>query len=110
VSCARFQRAHQAQLEPVSAVFFQYADTAEISRIVGVRRGYEAGKGHRYSLVIRQPPMPPIEFRNGRAVKKCQAVKICQRVRDFVVMPSTSRILNIGQAFKTTLACASVGS
>jgi hypothetical protein len=31
--------------------------------------------------------MPLIEFRNGSAVKECQAVKVCERIRDFFLMP-----------------------
>jgi hypothetical protein len=83
----RFQRAHQAQLETITAILLQYANTAEISRVVSVRRGNDAGEGYRHHLVIRQPPMPAIEFRNGCAVKERQAVKICQCIGDFVVMP-----------------------
>jgi hypothetical protein len=83
----RFQRTHQAQLKSVSTVFFQYSNTAEIPCVASVRRGDDSGEGHRYGLAIRQPPVPPIEFRNGRAIKERQAVNICQRVRDFVVIP-----------------------
>jgi hypothetical protein len=86
VSRARFQSAHQAQLQSVAAVFFQYADTAEISRVVGVRGRNDAGKADRHCLVKGEPPMSLFEFRNGSAVKECQAVKVCEGIRDFFVM------------------------
>ena len=31
--------------------------------------------------------MTPIEFRDGSAVKECQAVQVSERIRDFIVMP-----------------------
>lgn len=86
VTPARFQRTHQAQLKGIAAMSFQHADTAEIPRVEGARRRHDSGKGDRYGLVKREPPMPAIEFRNGRAVKECQAVKISERIGDFVVM------------------------
>jgi len=86
VSRTRFQRAHQAQLKGVAAVLFQHADTAEISGVVCAGGRNDAGEADRHCLVKSEPPMPLIEFRNGSAVKECQAVKVCERIRDFFIM------------------------
>src|SRR5258708_39414363 len=61
VARTRFQSAHQAQLQSVAAVLFQHADTAEISRVVGVRGRNDAGKADRHCLMKSEPPMPLIE-------------------------------------------------
>src|ERR1700687_4495789 len=84
---ARFQRAHQAQLKGVAAMSLQHADTAEIPRIEGPRRLHDSGKGDRYGLVKREPPMGAIELRNGSAVKEGQPVRVGKRIDDLVVMP-----------------------
>ncbi len=82
----RFQRAHQAQLKPIPVVLLQHADTGKISRIACARRRNDSGKGDRHPFAIRQPPMSPIEIRNGSAVKECQAMEVGERICDFVVM------------------------
>ena len=52
--------------------------------------------------------MPPIEFRHGRAAKKCQAVKICQRVRDFVGVHRVLTAAAAGMAGKHDVATAAL--
>ena len=83
----RFQCAHQAQLKGIAAVPFQHPDTAEISRVAGMRRRNHSGKSDRYGLMIGEPPLTLIEFRDRCAVKECETVQVYQRVRDFVFMP-----------------------
>src|SRR5450756_2440804 len=82
----QFHCPHQAQLKPVPAVLFQHTDTAEISGVERARRRNDTGKGYRYFSVIRQPPIPPVEFRNGSSVKERETMKVCKRVGDLVVV------------------------
>jgi hypothetical protein len=63
----------------------EHAYAKEVSSVCGMRRWNDAGKGDRIGLAICQPPMTPIKCRNGCAIKKSQAMKIRQRLRDFVV-------------------------
>lgn len=92
MSCPRFQGAHQPQLQGVAAVLLQHSDPAEISCVEGSRRGNDACEGDRDRPVKSEPPMPLIEFRNGRAVKESQAVEVGERVGDFVVMPVNAAV------------------
>jgi len=62
------------------------ADTTEISGIPRACRRNDPGEGDRQPLVKGEPPMPPIERRNGRAIEECQTMKVGKRVRDFVIM------------------------
>ena len=82
-SSARISRNCKA----LPAMTFQNPDTAEISRVESTRRGHQSGKGDRYRLMIYEPPVAPIEFRNGGTAKECQAMQVGERIRDFVVMP-----------------------
>jgi len=87
-------------------VLFQHADAGEIAGIVGMCRWNDAGEADRHGLMQGEPPITLIEFRNWSAIKECKPMKVCQRIRGFVVLPVTSRILYIGQTFKISAAFA----
>src|SRR5882724_304319 len=82
----RFQCAHQAQLKGVAAVLPQHAHAAKIARVDSVCGRHDTGEGHGEILAVRKPPMPLVEFRDGSTAKKRQAMKVCARVWDLVVM------------------------
>ena len=85
VSRARFQRPHQPQLQGVAAVPFQHTDPAEIPSVERACRRHQSGNDGG-GLVKGEPPMAVIKLRNGRAVKKCQAVKVGKGIGDIVVV------------------------
>jgi len=62
------------------------ADATEISGIPRACRRNDSGEGDRQPLVKGEPPMPPIEHRNGCAIEECQTMEVGKRVRDFVIM------------------------
>jgi len=101
------QRAHQAQLKPIPGMLFQHTDAGEVSRIVCACRRNDSGKGNRHPFEIREPPMPPIEFRNGSApsknVRRWRSASVSAISSSCT---STSRILYIGYTFKSCLVTA----
>ena len=79
-TCPAFRRPHQPQLQGMAAVTSDHADPAEITRVVGTRRWNHPGKSDRQFVTICEPPMSQPEFRNRRAFKERQAVKVGERV------------------------------
>jgi hypothetical protein len=82
----KFQRTHQAELKGVAAMLPQDPHTAKIARVDSVCRRDDTGESHRKIAAIRKPPMPLVEFRKRSAAKKRQAMKVRERVCDFIVM------------------------
>src|SRR4051812_44433881 len=76
VTRPRLQRAHQPQLQRVTAMLLQNAHSTKISRVNCARRGNDPGEANRGRFVKGEPPMPMIEFRDGSTVEKCQAVEV----------------------------------
>jgi hypothetical protein len=83
---ARLRCPHQPELQRASPVSIDHADSAEISRVFHVRRRDQSGKGDRYALAERQPPMPPIERRYRCAAKECKTMKFGEHVDDVVIL------------------------
>jgi hypothetical protein len=83
---ARLRCPHQPELQRASPVSIDHADPAEISRVFHVRRRDQSGKGDRYALTERQPPMPPIEWRHWCAAKERKTMKIGENVGNVVIL------------------------
>jgi hypothetical protein len=62
------------------------ADPAEIACVSRPRRGYQSCEGDRLIFTKCQPPMAPVEGRNGRALKESQPVEVGQRIDDLIVL------------------------
>ena len=65
----------------------QDADAAEISGVANMRRENDAGEGDRRCLVKSEPPVAPVERRNGGAAQESQAMQFGEDVGDLVVAP-----------------------
>src|SRR5579864_4384416 len=71
----------------MAAMAPQHSDTAEISRVLDVRRWNDPRKSYWQIILMRDPPMPPVKFRYRGAMEKRQMMKFRKRVRDFVIVP-----------------------
>ena len=69
----------------MAPVALQDADAAEISGVASVRRGNDAGESDRRGLMKSEPPLAPVERRNGGAAQESQAMQFGEDVGDLVV-------------------------
>jgi hypothetical protein len=71
----------------MAPVALQDADPAEISGVADMRRGNNAGKRDRRCLSKSEPPVPPVERRNGGAIKESQTMQLGEDVGDLIAAP-----------------------
>src|SRR5207302_3033736 len=80
-----FHRSRQPQLQSVSPVSVHDANAAEIACVVSTRRRNHPGESDRQPVMIYNPPMALVEFRNGRGFKECQPMEVSECIGHFVV-------------------------
>src|ERR1700722_8645569 len=91
----RFHRSHQSQLQLMPAMFLQNADATKVSGILHARRRHNSGEADRQPLLNSEPPMFPIERRNGALSKNVRRWRSTSVSAISSSWPSTSRILYI---------------
>jgi hypothetical protein len=82
----RFHGAHQAQLQPATAVRLQNTNPAEISSSTRARRSNKPGETDRLTSAIDEPPMAPIEIWDRGTVEERPTVEISQCISDLILL------------------------
>jgi len=83
---ASFHCPHHPQLQSATAMLPQHPNAAKISSILRTCRLNNAGKGDWQTVLKGEPPVPPIERRNGCCIEECQTMKVGKTFRDFFIL------------------------